>query len=154
MELLSRSLLLCWRVHLSLLIPNMNVVGKGRGRPAVAWETTQNQISEKFRSNLSKADTSLKRTKVFVPQVSALGRFYCTIKIAEVWADICCLVLSICVFVYVHVFYIFNFIMVCTCNFYFHANIKKNKKKTSSITLVCKLFLNKYGKKYYHLQKW
>ena len=32
--------------------------------------------TKKIRSNLSKADTSLKRTKVVVPQVSALGRFH------------------------------------------------------------------------------
>ena len=58
--------------------------------------------------------------------------------LAEVWAGICCLVLSICVFVYVHVFYIFNFIMVCTCNFYFHEykKKKKKKKKKDSVDIV------------------
>ena len=40
--------------------------------------------------------------------------------LAEVWADICCFVLPVCVFVYIHVFICFHFIMVCPCNFYFH----------------------------------
>ena len=50
--------------------------------------------------------------------------------LAEVWADICCLVLSCYMFVYVHVSNTFHFIMVCPCNFYFqeYKKIKKKKK--------------------------
>ena len=49
--------------------------------------------------------------------------------LAEVWADICCLVFSVYLFDYVHVSILFHFIMVCLCNFYFHEYIKKKRKK-------------------------
>ena len=59
-----------------------------------------------------------------------VGPYHCRFHscLAEVWADICCLVLSVCVFVYVYVF-IFLILLwcVCPCNFYFHEYTKKKK---------------------------
>ena len=44
--------------------------------------------SKSHKHNLSKADTSLKRTKILVPKVSALDKFHCTSNLLQKYKKI------------------------------------------------------------------